>query len=83
MAYKAFNQICASGNTSVDAVKSNIISNQPPAEVLHKAIIRKFEKHKINVWITDLADMHLSNIRDLVFHFVLLIFLVTIHRLFL
>ena len=45
------------------AIKSKIMSSQ----LLHKPIIKKFEKHKLyssskeNIWGADLVDMHLIN----------------------
>ena len=44
-------------STSRGAIKSGIIPNQGLVEELHKAIIRKFEKHKVcscfndNIWV--------------------------------
>ena len=49
--------------TSSGTVKSEIISNKELAEELHKLIIRKFKKWKVNspfidnIWDADLADM--------------------------
>ena len=65
------------------------MSNQELSEKLHKPINRKFEKRKvylsfIDIWGTDLADMHLiSIIKEFVFYYVLLIFSVNMHGLFL
>ena len=49
--------------TSGGTVKSEIISNKELAEELHKLIIRKFKKWKVNspfidnIWDADLADI--------------------------
>ena len=46
-------------------VKNEIMQNKELAEELHKSIIRKFEKQKVNsfftdnIWVADLADMKL------------------------
>ena len=51
--------------TSDSVIKNENISNNELAKELHKPIIRKFEKRKIqspfidNIWGTDLADMQL------------------------
>ena len=48
---------------SDDAVKSDIMSNQELVEELHKPIIRKLAKRKVdsssidNIWRSGLADM--------------------------
>ena len=61
--------------SSGGAVKSENMSNQELAEKLHKAIIRKFEKRKVNsyfidnIWGTDLADMQLISKFNFFFFF--------------
>ena len=58
-----WSQTLATQNKS--AIKKEIISNKELAEELHKPIIRKFEKRKVqspfvdNIWGADLADMQL------------------------
>ena len=58
--YKFFDQ-----KTSRGAIKNENMSNKELAEELHKPIIRKFEKRKVNspfienIWGADLADMQL------------------------
>ena len=55
MVYKVFDKTSSGSNTSVDAVKSEIMSKQCPlylvtrelVEELHKPIIRKLEKQKV------------------------------------
>ena len=65
------------------AVKNENMSNKE----LHKPIIRKFKERKVhssfidNIWDADLANMQL--IKELVFYYLLLIFLVNTHGLFL
>ena len=60
MAYKCFNDKPSGG-----AVKDQIMSNIESAEELHKPIIRKFEKRKVessfidNIQVADLADIQL------------------------
>ena len=61
MVYKYFDK-----KTSGKAIKNENILNKELVEELHKQIIRKFEKRKIdstfidNTWNADLADMQLS-----------------------
>ena len=74
---------------------SGIVNNKENiqlAEELHKPIIKNFEKREMyssfrdNTWGADLADMDsywVNLIKDLDFYFVLLIFLVNTHGLFL
>ena len=51
--------------TSVSGIKNEHISNKQLAEELHKPIIRKFKKRKVqspfidNIWGVDLDDMQL------------------------
>ena len=60
MVYKFFDKKTVGG-----AVKSEIMQDKELAEELHKSIIRKFEKRKVqssfidNIWGSDLADMQL------------------------
>ena len=62
------------------AIKNEIISNKELAEVLHKPIIRKFEKRKVhssfidNSWGADLADMQLISKLNRGFRFSLCVF---------
>ena len=75
--------------TSGGIAKNGDMSNQELSEKLYKPLNRKFEKRKvylsfIDVWGTDLADMHLiSIIKEFFFYYVLLIFSVNMHGLFL
>ena len=61
MVYKYFDK-----KTSGKAIKNENILNKELVEELHKQIIRKCEKRKIdstfidNTWNADLADMQLS-----------------------
>ena len=56
------------------------MSNQELAEELHKVVIRKFEKRKIqsyfidNIWGVDLADMQLISKFDKEISFLLCVF---------
>ena len=67
------------------------IPNKQLSEELHKSIVRKFNKRKIHSPFADnilgayLADMQLTSnsIKDLDFYYVLLIFIVNMHGLFL
>ena len=67
------------------------MSNQELSEELHKRLIRKFEKQKVhsffidNICSANLADLQLisSVIEEFVFYYVLLIFSVNSHGLFL
>ena len=55
-------------NASGETVKHEITSNKELAEKLHKPIIRKFQKRKVNssfidhFWGADLEDMQLISI---------------------
>ena len=59
------------------AVKNENVSKKELAEELHKPIIRKFKKRKVqlpfidNIWGADLADMQLISKFDKVFRFLL------------
>ena len=70
--------------TSGGTVKNENISDKELTEELHKPVIRKFEKRKVqstfidNIWGADLADMQL--IKEFVFYYVLLVFLVNTHE---
>ena len=86
--------VSAIANTSGDEVKSEIIPNQRPLDLLkqlHKIVVRKLEKRKVhsfsidNVWGADLADMQLINKfnKGLHVYYELLIFIVNTHGLFL
>ena len=67
------------------------MSNKELAEELHKSVIRKFEQRKVhspfidNIWGDDLANMQLIRnlIKEFVFCYVLLLFSVNTHGLFL
>ena len=69
------------------------MSNKKLAEELHKPISKKFEKRKVhssfidNIWDADLADIQLISLRNLIedldFYYMLLIFSVNTHGLFL
>ena len=83
MIYKSFDKKSSGG-----AVKSEIMSYQELPEELHKAIIRKFEKRKVHSsFIDDIlgADMQLIRKfnKGIRFYYVLLIFSVNTHGLFL
>ena len=62
MVYKFFDKKSSSGG-----IKNENMPDQQLAEELHKPIIRKFEKRKVNssftdnVWGADLADMQLRS----------------------
>ena len=66
------------------------MSNQQLAEGLHKAITRTFKKHKVyfcfkdNIWGADLqmCSEHVNVINEFNFYYVLLIFTVNMHGLF-
>ena len=83
--YKGFDKKNSGGT-----VKSEIIFNKELTEELHKPIIRKFEKRKVhspfidNTWGADLADMQLISklTKDVGFYYVLLIFIASMHGLF-
>ena len=74
MVYKCFDK-----NTSGGTVKNEIISNKELAEELHKPIIIKFNKRKVNspfidsIWGGDLAEMELINRFNEGFRFLLCI----------
>ena len=84
MIYKFFDK-----KTSGRGIKNENISNKELAEKLHKPIIRKFKKRKVhscfmdNIWGANLANMQLSSKFNKGICFLLLIFLVNIHGLFL
>ena len=79
MVYKYFNKKTSSGT-----VKNEIISNKKLAAELHKLIIRKFNKRKVqppfidNIWGADLADMQLRSKFNKEFRFFL--FVIDIYR---
>ena len=66
MVYKFFDKNSA-GSGAKQVTTKFTPQNQQLAEELHKTIIRKFEKRKVNaafkdnIWDADLADMQLSN----------------------
>ena len=70
-------------------MKNKNVSNLELAEELNKPIIKKFEKRKVfssftdNIWGANLAEKHLISKFDKGIRFVLLIFLVNMHGLFL
>ena len=72
-------------------IKNEKISNKELAEKLHKPIIRKFKKIKVhscfidNIWCADLADIQFISKfnKGIRFYYVLLIFSVNTHGLFL
>ena len=72
MVYKCFNK-----KTFGSGIKNQNISNQQLAEELHKPIIRKFKKRKVqspfidNNWDADLADMQLISKFNKGFRFLL------------
>ena len=86
MVYKYFNKKTSSGT-----VKNEIISNKKLAAELHKLIIRKFNKRKVqppfidNIWGADLADMQLRSKfnKEFRFFYLLLIFTGNMPGLFL
>ena len=84
MVYKFFDK-----KTSGRGIKNENISNKELAEKLHKPIIRKFKKRKVhscfmgNIWGANLANMQLSSKFNKGICFLLLIFLVNMHGLFL
>ena len=77
--------------TSGSGIKNENISNTELAEELHKPIIKKFKQRKVhspfidNIWGGDLVDMQLISKfnKGIVFYYVLLIFSVNTHGLFL
>ena len=60
MDYRSFDK-----QTSGETIENENMSNKELAEELHKLIIRKYKKRKVqssfidNVWDTDLTDMQL------------------------
>ena len=86
MVYKFFDK-----KTSGSGIKNENTSNKEFAEQLHKPIIRKFKKRKVqspfidNIWGEDLADMSLISKfnKEFSFYYVLLTFIVNRHELFL
>ena len=86
MVYKFFNKITSGGK-----VKTENISNKELAEELHKTIVKKIKKRKVqstfkdNVWGADVADIQLISIfkKGLIFYYVLLTFILIMHELFL
>ena len=81
--YKFFDK-----KTSVGAIKNENMSNKEVTGELHKPIIRKFNKRKVNssfidkIWGADLIDMQLISIFIQGIYYVLLIFSVITHGLF-
>ena len=79
--------------TSGGTIKNEIMSNKELAEELRKPIIRKFQKRKVhspfidNIWFADLDDIQLKSnlffLKEFVFCYVLMIFLVNTNGLFL
>ena len=86
MVYKFFNKITSGGK-----VKTENISNKELAEELHKTIVKKIKKRKVqstfkdNVWGADVADIQLISKfkKGLIFYYVLLTFILIMHELFL
>ena len=82
MVYKFFDKTVSSGN-----IKNQNTSNKELA--VHKPIIRKFKNRKVNlsfinnIWRASLADMQLIIKPRKRFRFLLLIFIVYTHGLFL
>ena len=82
MTYKIFDKK-ASGGT----IKNENITNKKLSEELHKTIIRKFNKRKVqslfidNIWGADLADMQLIRKfnKEICFYYVLLIFSINMY----
>ena len=74
MVYKFFDK-----KTSGSSVKNENISNKALVKELHKPIIRKFNKRKLNstfiddIWGADLAGVQLKSKFDKVFRFLLCI----------
>ena len=80
MVYKVFDKICAllaHKSTSDGTAKNGNISNKELAGEVHKLIIGKFEKRKVqlpftdNIWGPNLADMHLISKFNKAFRFLL------------
>ena len=66
MVYKFFDKKSScSGIAMLQNERPLDLAMQQLAEELHKAIIKKFERRKVyssfkdNIWVADLADMHL------------------------
>ena len=86
MVYKFFNKITSGGK-----VKTENISNKELAEELHKTIVKKIKKRKVqstfkdNVWGADVADIQLiiKFKKGLIFYYALLTFILIMHELFL
>ena len=86
MVYKFFNKITSGGK-----VKTENISNKELAEELHKTIVKKIKKRKVqstfkdNAWGADVADIQLISKfkKGLIFYYVLLTFILIMHELFL
>ena len=86
MVYKFFNKITSGGK-----VKTENISNKELAEELHKTIVKKIKKRKVqstfkdNVWGADVADIQLISKfkKGLIFYYALLTFILIMHELFL
>ena len=78
-------------NSFGSGIKNKHMSDQLLAEELNKRIIKKFNKRKVqspfidNFWGVDLTDMHLiiKFNKGIVFYYVLVIFSVNTHGLFL
>ena len=67
MVYNFFDKKTSGGavtHANKSAIKNENMSNKELAEELHKQIVRKFNKRKVqtpfinNIWGADLADMH-------------------------
>ena len=77
--------------TSDGTTKHESMSKKELTEELHKLIFRKFKKRQVhlifidNIWCTDLAHMQLRGKfnKGICFYYVLLIFSVNTHGLFL
>ena len=72
---------CFDKKTSCGTVKNENISNKELAEELHKPVIKKLKKSKLNYYRQYLGYSNL--IKEFVFYYVLLIFSVNTHGLFL
>ena len=81
----------AGSNNSGDVVKNENMLHQKLSKELHKPNVRTFEKRKVyssfkdNIWVADIADMQLISKfnKGIRFYYVLLIFSVNMHGLFL
>ena len=80
MVYTFFDNKTSGGSATLankSAIKNENISNKELAKELHKPIIRKFNKSKVQspftdiIWGTDLADMQLISKFDKGFRFLL------------